>query len=243
MTTAEDKRTLVQEFKLDPDSELRFEIESKNEKVYLVLKSGLAEVFGTELVKGKSYEFTSGAKVAVFTWQGCTIELKGKTDVHYVAKETPMIMYSNCHAALELMRISAEKDNVKGPVTMVVGPCDVGKSTLCRILLNYAVRMGRRPLLVDLDLGQGQISVPGTIGMYYDCRYYILRYRSLFCVVGALLVERPASIDEGFSQEAPLVYHFGHKAPAANPALFSMIITQLANTVKERIEVNKKSKF
>ncbi|GJQ80829.1 cbc [Trypoxylus dichotomus] len=223
MATNDDKKTLVQEFKLDADNELRFEIESKNEKVYLVLKSGSAEVFGTELVKGKSYEFASGAKVAVFTWQGCTLELKGKTDVHYVAKETPMIMYSNCHAALEIMRVAAEKETVKGPVTMVVGPCDVGKSTLCRILLNYAVRMGRRPLLVDLDLGQGQISVPGTIG--------------------ALLVERPASIDEGFSQEAPLVYHFGHKAPGANPALFSMIITQLANTVKERIEVNKKTKM
>lgn len=56
-------------------------------------------------------------------------------------------------------------------------------------------------------------------------------------------MERPAAIDEGFSQEAPLVYHFGHKSPAANPALFSLIVTQLANTVKERIEVNKKSMY
>ena len=37
-----------------------------------------------------------------------------------------------------------------GPVTMVVGPTDVGKSTLCRLLSNYAVRIGRRPLYVDL---------------------------------------------------------------------------------------------
>jgi hypothetical protein len=55
------------------------------------LKSGMAEVFGTELVKGKSYVFTTGAKIAVFTWQGCVIELRGKTDVSYVAKETPMV--------------------------------------------------------------------------------------------------------------------------------------------------------
>lgn len=47
---------------------------------------------------------------------------------------------------------------------MVVGPADVGKSTLTRILLNYAVRMRRRPILVDLDVGQGHISIPGTIG-------------------------------------------------------------------------------
>ena len=37
---------------------------------------------------------------------------------------------------------------------MICGPTDVGKSTLCRLLLNYAVRMGRRPIYVDLDLGQ-----------------------------------------------------------------------------------------
>jgi len=37
---------------------------------------------------------------------------------------------------------------------MVCGPVDVGKSTLCRILLNYGVRMGRRPIFVDLDVGQ-----------------------------------------------------------------------------------------
>ena len=37
---------------------------------------------------------------------------------------------------------------------MICGPADVGKSTLCRLLLNFAVRMGRRPVYVDLDLGQ-----------------------------------------------------------------------------------------
>lgn len=211
-----------QEYKLDPDSELRFEIETKNNKVFLTLKSGSAEVFGTELVKGKLYEFNAGAKVAVFTWQGCTLDVRGKTDVSYVAKETPMVMYANCHAALELMRQNSEKDNSRGPIAMIVGPGDVGKSTLCRILLNYAVRVGRRPLFVDLDVGQGSISIPGTIG--------------------AMLVERPATIDEGFSQEAPLVYHFGHKSPSLNTALFKMIMTKISECVKERMEVNKRTK-
>lgn len=34
------------------------------------------------------------------------------------------------------------------------GPTDVGKSTLCRLLLNYAVRMGRSPIFIDIDVGQ-----------------------------------------------------------------------------------------
>lgn len=41
---------------------------------------------------------------------------------------------------------------------MVVGPTDVGKSTVCRLLLSYAVRVGRRPTLVELDVGQSGVS-------------------------------------------------------------------------------------
>lgn len=79
------------------------------------------------------------------------------------------MFYLNCHCCLEQLRQKAEQDDTKGPVTMIVGPSDVGKSTLCKILLNYAVRMGgmsRRPIFVDLDVGQGHISIPGTIGIY-----------------------------------------------------------------------------
>ncbi len=47
---------------------------------------------------------------------------------------------------------------------MVTGLPDVGKSTLCRMLVNWAARLGRTPILVDLDVGQNQISIPGTIG-------------------------------------------------------------------------------
>lgn len=36
----------------------------------------------------------------------------------------------------------------------MVGPSDVGKSSMCKILLNYAVRMDRQPCLIDLDVGQ-----------------------------------------------------------------------------------------
>lgn len=42
-------------------------------------------------------------------------------------------------------------------------PADVGKSTLCKILLNYGVRAGWAPTFVDMDIGQGSITVPGCI--------------------------------------------------------------------------------
>lgn len=47
---------------------------------------------------------------------------------------------------------------------MITGAADAGKSTRCRMLVNWAARLGRTPILVDLDVGQNQISIPGTIG-------------------------------------------------------------------------------
>lgn len=131
-----------------------------------------------------------------------------------------MIVYANIHAVLEQMRQKAEQKGTKGPTVMLVGPSDVGKSTLCKLLLNYAVRQGRRPMFVELDVGQGQISIPGT--------------------VGAILVERPSDIEEGFSQQGPLVFHFGHNSPGQNIELYNTLITRLAEVLQKRADVNKK---
>merc|ERR1719352_1008730 len=92
---------------------------------------------------------------------------------------------------------------------------------LLLLLLNYAVRLGRRPIFADLDVGQGSIAVPGS--------------------VGAMLVERPASIEEGFSQNSPLVYHYGHKTPGHNPILYNQLVSRLADVVRERLAVNRKA--
>ena len=233
------KMSASQIFQLDADDELRIEVECPEGKTVSVqLVSGMAEIFGTEmLVSTKSdphsYEFASGSKFSVFTFHGCQVLVEGQSDIRpYVSKETPMITYVNIHAGLESMRKEAESGGDKisndsnepkserGPIVLVVGPTDVGKSTLCRLLLNYAVRKGRRPLYVDLDVGQGSLSLPGTIG--------------------SVLVERPASIEEGFAQTAPLVYHYGHKTSGHNPPLYNRLVSRMADVVRERMETKRK---
>ncbi len=72
--------------------------------------------------------------------------------------------------------------------------------------------MSRKPIFVDLDVNQSCISVPGTIS--------------------AILVERPASIEEGFSLNAPLVYHYGHTAPGQNMEHYSRIVSRMADVVR-----------
>lgn len=208
-----------EEYKLLKEQELRFEVEGK-EPILLRLRSGLAEVFGTELMKGRTYSFSPGSKIAVFTWHGCVIELEGAIDAAYVAKETPMTFYLNIHGLLEQMRDTAESIGSHGPVVLIAGPSDVGKSTLTRILLNYAVRRQRTPLLVDFDVGQGFFSVPGTIGMS--------------------VIERVAEAESSFSQAAPLIYSFGGLSPSSNINLYNLLIEKAAKSMASKFEADRK---
>lgn len=207
-------------YKLEADTELRFEVE-RGASVQLELMSGKAEIFGSELTKTRKYTFTCGSKVAVFTWHGCVVNMYGKMEVAYTATNTPMVMYMNVHSALEQMRIKAEGEMGRGPRVMIVGPMDVGKSTLCKMLVNYAARQNRAPALVDLDVGQNEISIPGTIA--------------------SIIIERPSEVEESYSLVAPLVYHFGHKSPSENLQLYNALVSRLADIVNMRCETNPKT--
>lgn len=57
----------------------------------------------------------------------------------------------------------------------------------------------------------------------------------------SLLIERPASIEEGFSQLAPLVIHFGHKAPDFNNELYKICVTTLAGITLDRLKEDKRT--
>jgi len=223
--TSTEENPLKKEWALGVDNELRIEVATESE-VKLIILDGQAEIFGTELVRNKTYTFNAGSKIAVFTWHGCTVEVTGKLEVGYISAETPMVVYLNVHTALEQMRQKLEKDTKStaiGPKVLICGPVDVGKSTLSKLLLNYGVRMGRRPIFVDLDVGQGSIAVPGTLG--------------------ALLVEKPADVEEGFSNQTPLVFNFGYSSPGKSLTLYDSLTSQLAEVVFKHFEQNEKARI
>eukprot|EP01104_Vermistella_antarctica_P015135 TRINITY_DN4903_c0_g1_i2.p1 TRINITY_DN4903_c0_g1~~TRINITY_DN4903_c0_g1_i2.p1 ORF type:complete len:343 (+),score=34.86 TRINITY_DN4903_c0_g1_i2:342-1370(+) len=133
-----------------------------------------------------------------------------------------MVTYLNVHSVLQSEREAARVNNTQGPRVMVVGQTDTGKTTLCKLLIGYATREGETPVFVDLDVGQGSISLPGTIG--------------------ALPVDRPVDIEEGFALTAPLIYYFGHVTPSANRELFEHQVDLLGKQLDQRMETNEKAR-
>ena len=75
----------------------------------------------------------------------------------------------------------------------MVGPSDSGKSSLAWMLLGWAARQGWKPTFVDLDIGQGSVTIPGTLA--------------------ATPIEMPIDPVEGIQLEVPLVYFYGHTNP------------------------------
>ncbi|KFM61422.1 Polyribonucleotide 5'-hydroxyl-kinase Clp1, partial [Stegodyphus mimosarum] len=200
-------------FNLNIENELRFTVGEQT--VSLELLMGFAEIFGAEMVTSTVYTFPPFSSIAVFSWQGCKLKLKGKTEAAYVVSDTLQMIHVHLHACLEERRIKAEAEDVKGPISLVVGPTDVGKSTFCRILLNYAARLGRKPIFIDLDVGQNVLSIPGNI-----------------CI---LPMNKPADIIDGYDQQGLSVYHFGYKSPGYNIMLYFLLLKKLGHSMNLRL--------
>ncbi|ORX44933.1 Clp1-domain-containing protein [Hesseltinella vesiculosa] len=227
MTDSLPPRTVV----LEPDSEFRFEVDFKNNASIKLIK-GTAEIFGTELAEGNEYSFC-GRKAAVYTWHGCTLEIQGSFLVEYTANETPMVSYLNAHLAIQDLRIKAKQANDMGPRILVVGPHDVGKTSLCKILASYGYRQGEKPLYVSLDTAEGAITMPGA--------------------VTATTINHLLDVEEGFGSSAttaaigsvavPLAYYYGYESPADNVKYYKLVTEKLASTIQRRLAADDESRI
>ena len=74
-----------------------------------------------------------------------------------------MHVYLNISSALNKMRNEALTQKRVGPSLLVTGSTQSGKSTLCKMLVNYSLKLGWSPVFADIDLQSGEISPPGSI--------------------------------------------------------------------------------
>lgn len=215
---------------LAANTEYRFEV-SFSRTLTIKLVSGNAEFFGTELGPATTYTFR-GTKGAVFTWHGCRLEIGGEAESEYVAEETMMMSYANAHFALEDLRDQAVQRNDAGPRVLVVGAENAGKTSVVKILTSYAVKMGRQPVVVNLDPRQGMLSVPGSLTA--------AAFSSIVDVEegwGSSPISGPSPIPV----KMPLVYHYGMENPEEGK-VFRPLVTRMALAVTSRLEADRESK-
>lgn len=234
----------MKEWVLEPETEYRFELDPGTSLV-IKLAHGQAEVFGAELAEGKTYLFGSECRAAVFTWQGCTLEITGRPSTEYVSEETPMAAYANVHIAFEQMRVRALRvvhgspasdddanANAEPPRVLILGPENSGKTTVCKILTNYAVRAGQNwsPVLVNVDPSEGGWAVPGAISAA-PIRSPIAT-ASPANPLGSAATSAPTALSS--NALIPLSYWYGHAETKRNPALLDRLIRNLGENIRER---------
>ncbi|KAL4077286.1 hypothetical protein V8B97DRAFT_2004165 [Scleroderma yunnanense] len=237
---------------LEPETEYRFELDPGSSLAIKLIR-GNAELFGAELAEGKTYLFAFECKAAIFTWQG-------RPSTEYVSEETPMTAYANLHMALEQMRVRAlralhgspisdddHNANTEPPRVLILGPENSGKTTICKILTNYAVRVGQgwSPILVNVD--------PSEVSHNPSLESSIHRYQGAWTVPGtisAAVVSSPlvtaspvsplgssatsASTVLASNALTPLVYWYGHSDTKRNPLLLDRLIRNLGECVAEK---------
>ncbi|KAE8149157.1 putative mRNA cleavage factor complex II protein Clp1 [Aspergillus avenaceus] len=236
---------------LTKGSEWRFEV-AFGTVIRVKLLAGTAELFGTELAPSQTYTF-SGTKGAIYTWNGCTLEVgagdaspavdglapggvngtktrgfgAGGCQSEYTAEETPMVEYANIHFALETLRQEAKATGKDGPRVLILGPENAGKTSVSKILTAYATKMERQPIVVNLDPNEGMLSVPGTLTA--------TAFRTMIDVEDGW-GSSPMSGPSAVPVKLPLVYFYPMQNPLeAEGSVYRSIISRLALSVMGRM--------
>ncbi|KAI0797538.1 hypothetical protein C8Q75DRAFT_738679 [Abortiporus biennis] len=251
---------MPREWVLNPESEYRFELDPGT-SLAIKLIHGQAEIFGAELLDGKNYIFYEECKAAVYTWRGCTLEVTGQPSVEYISEETPMSAYSNLHIAFEAMRVKALlhtrittypdtataqdiADDSDGPSDapriLILGPECSGKTTVTKLLLNYATRAGQgwSPMLVNVDPSEGGPMLPGAISVT-PISFPIYTSTPAHCL-GSAETTAPTHIPS--NSLLPLGYWYGHAQTKRNPLLLDRLIRNLGENIWDRWDTDTQGK-
>jgi polyribonucleotide 5'-hydroxyl-kinase len=177
-------------------------------------------VFGAELPPENPIYFPKGSKFAIFTWHKATVVINGKYETKYTSTDTRMPEYLEIHGNIQEDRDNSRLRREPGPNVVVCGSSNCGKSTVWRILTNYSLKMGYRPIFIDLDIECNEIVPSGWIG--------------------ATRPKLPLPNDDMADEVICLYYGFRQQNMVKE--LYRKQLTELADLVESKIK-NKKSEL
>ena len=206
------------EYVINDGSELRFEaVEKKGTSVVVKLVDGACEVFGTKVEPNRVYTFPHGSKAALASVGGsCTVRFMDSNALKVVRENQP---FSGTEYTALLQQLNAQRDQARqtftgGPRVLVCGQTDTGKSTLCKYLLNSAVKAGHSVAFLDGDLGQNSITCPGSIAsVFLQGMPLPFATRVPHCIQFIKKIQphtgQQVDIEEGLTLFMPLAFFFG----------------------------------
>lgn len=117
------------------------------------------------------------------------------------------------HHIINEKRKESLKTNSIGPIVMIAGTRESGKTSLCNIFINYALKLGWNPTYVDLDLSN-DIFTPGSIS--------------------AATVDFP--IPNDFLLDNSISIFHGNSNSEMNEYLYEIQIKEMADMVNSKLE-------
>ncbi|KAG8347514.1 N terminal beta sandwich domain [Trypanosoma vivax] len=181
-----------------------------------------AEVFGTELETGVAIQLPPGRSFGVFTPTGCTLAVAAPPAVHQVCygttcNATRARSFADINTHLEVQRVKARRAgaDLVGPQALFVSERRAaGASTYVRTLVNYAVRLGYHPLLLDAVVDTPRFAYPGMVSLY--------------------AMQHTIDIEEEMCF-TPALHIFQGAGKHADPRLFMHVMQQTAQLCTERM--------
>lgn len=241
--TYEDSLKLVS---IPQGSEWRIEVPFKQILKFKVTE-GILEINGTELPNNVELQLT-GTKCSIYSpKQQSKIEynLVQNHDMsmyeddeftEYTSNETNMESVLNLHMYIESKRQIASDHNVSneeptlGPRVLILGGKQLGKTSLAKTLVSYAVKMNQYPILVNLNPQDGVFALPGSISATV-----INDSLDVECCNGYGLTTTTTGGNASSSKQ-PIVKNYGFTAIKQNLDLYKYQIEQLGITVLSRLE-------